>query len=175
MNLAATAVAACECMLLSGGRRTRLGGSLGVITGIIIAISIIIRQSGRIARYEGKKQRMTKRINAVITNKERKRMDKSLYGTVVKNDDKYRYLYTFTGLEEYEGMIFYDKSLWLKKVHVKGEKVTLLINENDMEEFWFEEEEEPGKGAVIGSVVIIVLAVLCELVIIRNWDRLPWW
>ena len=174
MNVAAIATVACEGMLLSGGRRSRLGGSLAVIEIIIIGILIIIQQSRRIARYEGKKQHMTKRINAVITNRERKKLDKSLYGTIVRGDE-YRYLYTFTGLEEYEGMIFYDKSLWLKKVHVKGEKVTLLINENDMEEFWFEEEEEPGKGAVIGSVVIIVLAVLCELVIIRNWDRLPWW
>lgn len=36
------------------------------------------------------------------------------------------------------------------------------------------DEDEPGKGILIASIVIIILAVLDWAFIIRNWNRLPW-
>ena len=88
---------------------------------------------------------------------------------------KDRYIYTFTGLDEYEGVIFYDKSLLLENVHAKGEKVSLLINEENVEEFWFEEENEPpGKGLPVLIIVLSFVALVNMACTIRGWDKLPW-
>lgn len=173
MNYIIAAVGEYGSILLGVGRHTRLGGIAVAITGIIFGIFVSIRQSRKIARYKGKKQRMTKRINVVITQRERKEMRETLDGKIYRTE-KYRYIYTFTGMGEYEGIIFYDESLLLKNAHVEGEKVSLLINEYNLKEFWFEEEEEPGKGILIGAILIFLCAVYIFAFTIRDWDSLPW-
>lgn len=118
---------------------------------IVIGISVYIWWSRRVSKFEEKKRHMTKRINVVIMKREKKAI----------NFSKDRYIYTFTGLDEYEGVIFYDKSLLLENVHAKGEKVSLLINEENVEEFWFEEENEPpGKGLPVLIIVLSFVALV---------------
>lgn len=88
---------------------------------------------------------MTKRINAVITGKVKMR---------------YTYIYTFIGLDEYEGVAFCDKWLESPAEHEIGETVSLLINEHNPEEFWFEgAKNDYGKYAIIFGV----LAIICIL------------
>lgn len=160
-------------ILLGMGRVTRLGGIGAAITCIIIGIFAFVRQLRKIIRYKGKKLRITKRINAVVINMERKRLSDTIDGMIFRNKE-YKYIYTFRVIDGYEGVIFYDKLLLLDNVHVKGEKVSLLINEYNLKEFWFEEEDEPGKGILIASIVIIIGAVFHWVYIIRYWNRLPW-
>lgn len=72
-------------LLGTAGRDTRLGRIGASITDIIIGIFGFILISREITRNKEKKQRMTKRINAVITNRERKKVAHS----------QYRYIYIY--------------------------------------------------------------------------------
>lgn len=147
-------------------RKSKMDLVAGVFC-LIFGIFACIRQSGIISRYKGKKQRATKRISAVITKRERIRIKARSSRPV------YRYLYTFTGLDEYEGVSFCDETLLLENVHVEGEKVSFLINPENPEEFWFEEEDEPGKGLIVCSVIIILGALMNIGLTIMVWERLP--
>lgn len=151
-------------ILLAVGRNTRLAGIGASVTGIIAGIVGFILISREITRNKEKKQRMTKRINVVITHRERKYIGHS----------QYRYIYTFTGLDEYEGVTFYDESLLLMKVHVKGEIVPLLINEYNLKEFWFEEKAELGQELLLIPIIAIFLSFMNLINTIVIWDRLPW-
>ncbi len=151
-------------ILLAVGRNTRLAGIGASVTGIIAGIVGFILISREITRNKEKKQRMTKRINVVITHRERKYIGHS----------QYRYIYTFTGLDEYEGVTFYDESLLLMKVHVKGETVPLLINEYNLKEFWFEEKAELGQELLLIPIIAIFLSFMNLINTIVIWDRLPW-
>ena len=152
MNLVTATAVAYESILLGVGRNTKSGGIITSVAGIIIGIFGFIYISREITRNEEKKRRMTKRINAVITYRERKDVGHS----------QYCYIYTFTGLDEYEGVTFYDESLLLTNVHVKGEIVTLLINEHNLEEFWFEEAERISyrKNAIVAWAIIFLVFVV---------------
>lgn len=132
-------------MLGTGGRNTRLGNIGITATGVIAGIVCFILISREIARNKEKKQRMTKRVNVVITNRERKCVGHS----------QYCYIYTFTGMGEYEGVTFYDESLLIAKVYVKGETVPLLINEYNLKEFWFEEKAELDPEILIIPFLVI--------------------
>lgn len=155
------------------GRRTR---SLYVIMGIFVigALVFCVWKTKKVFKYKKMKMRMTKRINAVIT--ERVEPGRRLSGS----DDYgpfYRYNYIFAGMDEYEGVIFHDRSYQVKKRYEVGETVSLLINEYNLEEFWFEEADEPGKEAVILWILWVVLVVFYLLLIKRmleKWDRIPW-
>lgn len=151
-------------ILLAVGRNTRLAGIGASVTGIIAGIVGFILISREITRNKEKKQRMTKRINVVITHRERKYIGHS----------QYRYIYTFTGLDEYEGVTFYDESLLLMKVHVKGETVPLLINEYNLKEFWFEEKAELGQELLLIPIIAIFLSFMNLINTIVIWGRLPW-
>ena len=164
VNLVTSAAVAYGSILLGVGRNTKSGGIITSVAGIIIGIFGFIYISREITRNEEKKRRMTKRINAVITYRERKDVGYS----------QYRYIYTFTGLDEYEGVTFYDKSLLLTTVHVKGETVTLLINEHNLEEFWFEEKLEPDKALLLLPILVIIISLINLPYTLVNWEKLPW-
>ena len=84
------------------------------------------------------------------------------------------YIYTFSGLDEYKGINFYDKSALVEKSHVVGERVSLLINEWNVEEFWFEEEVEPGKEIIVCSLILIFVTIIEVIIALDNWDSVPW-
>lgn len=49
------------------------------------------------------------------------------------------------------------------------------INEENVEEFWFEEENEPpGKGLLVLIIVLSFVALVDMACTIRDWDKLPW-
>ena len=165
MNYIIAAAGAYGNILLgTGGRNTRLGNIGITATGVIVGIVGFILISRGIARNKEKKQRMTKRVNVVITNRERKCVGHS----------QYCYIYTFTGMGEYEGVTFYDESLLIAKVHVKGETVPLLINEDNLKEFWFEEKAELGREILLIPIIVIFLSLMNLINTIVIWDRLPW-
>lgn len=72
-------------ILLGMGWVTRLGGIGAAITCIIIGIFALIRQLREIIRYKGKKLRITKHINAVVINRERKRLSDTIDGMIFRN------------------------------------------------------------------------------------------
>ena len=78
-------------------------------------------------KYENIKRHMTKRIKVKVTSK----MGRGFY----------RCAYHFSGLDEYEGITFYDPWLAVWARHKVGETVFLLVNEYNLKEFWFEEAE----------------------------------
>lgn len=150
--------------ILLHGYPTKSGYLLGIPLGLVLGIFGYIRESGKIARYEEKKQHMTKRIDVVIAKKER----------IELKWHHYRYIYTFSGLDEYKGISFYDKSALVEKSHIEGERVSLLINERNVEEFWFEEEVEPDKEVLILAIVVIFLSLVTIPFVIWEWESLPW-
>ena len=164
MNLVTATAVAYESILLGVGRNTKSGGIITSVAGIIIGIFGFIYISREITRNEEKKRRMTKRINAVITYRERKDVGHS----------QYCYIYTFTGLDEYEGVTFYDESLLLTNVHLKGEIVTLLINEHNLEEFCFEEKLELDKVILLLPILVIIISLMNLPYTLLNWEKLPW-
>lgn len=133
---------------------------------IIVGIFYFIWQFDRISKYKAKKRRISKCINAVITKRERIEIRTRSWKHV------YRYLYTFTGLDEYEGVTFCDETLLLECVHVEGEKVSLHINPDNPEEFWFEEADEPGQWILVCSVIMVVCALDIMKLTIERWERL---
>lgn len=164
MNFIIATVGTYESILL--GQSSRLD-IVGAAIGVILGLACFIWQLKKISKFEEKTRRMTKRISAVITKREKIQMK------VFRSSKKvYRYLYTFTGLNEYEGVIFCDEELLLEKVHVEGETVTLLINEENPEEFWFEEEDEPDKEFMVYSVVLIFISLMLAGNAIINWKQL---
>lgn len=78
-------------------------------------------------KYENIKRHVTKRINVKIIGKQGMRF--------------HHCVYRFTGLDEYEGITFYDPCLEVWARHKVGETVSLLVNEYNLKEFWFEEAE----------------------------------
>lgn len=102
-------------------------------------------------KYKKIKRHMTKRINVVITSKVHMRCS---------------YIYTFTGLDEYKGVTFHDAGLEVGYSHEIGEVVTLLINEYNLDKFWFEEAESisHGRGAIIGGIAIFLVFVVSVVI-----------
>ena len=164
VNLVTATAVVYEGILLGVGRNMKSGGIIASVVGIIIGILGFVYISREITRNEEKKRHMTKRINAVISYRERKDVGRS----------PYRYIYTFTGLDEYDGIIFYDESFLLTNVHVKGKIVTLLINEHNLEEFWFEEKLELDKVILLLPILVIIISLMNLPYTLLNWEKLPW-
>ena len=118
---------------------------------------------------------MTKRINVVIEEGRVSNRRDPTKPVPFQSFSKYGYI--FTRLDEYEGVTFDGRLLHVKTKYEKGEVVSLLINENNLKEFWFEEADDPGKR-VITSWIIWVLTVVVYLLymiqMLRKWDRLQW-
>lgn len=102
-------------------------------SGGIILFSFIVGiigclWEGRLAfKYKKIKRHLTKRINAVI-------IGSAKWGRY--------YIYCYSGLDEYDGIIFYDRCLEVRTEYEEGTIVSLLINEYNLEEFWFEEARQ---------------------------------
>ena len=123
-----------------------------VLAGILILGVFGCAWEGRLTfKYKKIKRHMTKRINVMIIGRLQMRRN---------------YIYWFTGLDEYKGVIFHDAGLEVRTRHEKGEIVSLLINEYNLEEFWFEEASsiDHGKGA-IGLGVVTFFCILLGVAI----------
>lgn len=97
-----------------------------------------------ISQYMDKRKYATKRNNAIVADR--------------KKSGLINYVYTFTGLDEYAGIAFCHKWLEVPTEHELGETVPLLINENNLDEFWFEEAKaDYGKYAIVfGALALFV-------------------
>lgn len=129
---------------------------------IIVIIAVCVWETRKTSRQKNMKLRMTKRINVVIESR-------------VGGSRGYRYF--FTGLEEYGGVLFNGMLLRVKKRFEKGEIVPLLVNEHKLEEFWFEDADEPGKwliAAWVAGVLGIFICTLCIVITIMDWETIPW-
>ena len=126
-----------------------------------IQLHLAVKEDSSI--YE-KRLHMTKRIDVTIMQKE----------IIELKWHHCCYIYTFSGLDEYKGINFYDKSALVEKSHVVGERVSLLINEWNVEEFWFEEEVEPGKEIIVCSLILIFVTIIEVIIALDNWDSVPW-
>lgn len=101
---------------------------------------------------------VTKRIDVIITGKK-----------VIEFNQYIRYVYTFSGTNEYKENIFYDSSARVATLYNEGQKVSLYINPENVEQFWFEEEDTPSKDTVFLAVILILVAVLIAVRAISKW------
>lgn len=150
--------------ILLRGRSTKLGYLTMIIICLVMGIFSYIWQSRKIALYKEKILHMTKRIDVTIMQKE----------IIEIKWHHCCYIYTFSGLDEYKGINFYDKLALVEKSHVVGERVSLLINEWNVEEFWFEEEVELGKEIIVCSLILIFVTIIEVIIALDNWDSVPW-
>ncbi len=116
---------------------------------VILGCIFLIWQLVVIFKYNTRRKHATKCINAVITDKK-----------VIEFNQYIRYNYLFVGADEYKGITFYDKFARVEKSYDVGKKVSLYIDPQDVDKFWFEDEEEPGKTNVVLAIILIFLAVL---------------
>lgn len=105
------------------------------------------------SKYKIIKRHVTKRIDVVITG--RVKLHRS-------------YTYSFLGLNEYEGVAFYDWWIRVQIEHEIGETVSLLINENNVEEFWFEEAIDYYRKDAIVLGVGMIMIFLCFILIVGS-------
>lgn len=156
------------------GRRTKSGViALGIY--VISYFIFCVWETRRVFRYKKMKMRMTKRINVVI--EERRVSNRRGSTEPVPFQSFSRYGYIFTGLDEYEGVTFDGRLLRVKTKYEKGEVVSLLINQYNQEEFWFEEADDPGKRVIAQWILwflTVVVYLLFMVQMLRNWDRLRW-
>lgn len=109
---------------------------------VILVVVLLIETFGcvweiRLAiKYKKIKRRMTKRINAEVTN---------------RVDTRYGYTYSFSGLADYKGITFKDEWLEVRARYEIGENVSLLINEYNLKEFWIEGARE---NQYISAIVV---------------------
>ena len=115
---------------------------------LLMSVIASIWVTKRAIKYENIKKHMTKRINVKIIGK----MGRGFYCCA----------YRFTGQGEYEGITFYDPWLEAWARHKVGETVSLLVNEYNLKEFWFEEAERISyrRTAIVAWVItFLVFAV----------------
>ena len=104
-------------------------------------------------KYENIKRHMTKRIKVKVTGK----MGRGFY----------RCAYHFSGLDEYEGITFYDPWLAVWARHKVGETVSLLVNEYNLKEFWFEEAERISYRRT--AVFMWIITFLCFVLMVGKF------
>lgn len=137
------------------------------VIDFILFIIILIWKTRTVFRQKTMRGRMTKRINAVIVERrESKWYEGPFHG----------YGYVFSGLNEYSGVTFDGRwSFRVKTRYEEGEMVSLLVNEFNPEEFWFEEAEEPGNDLIVWWIVVVAGIFICLPyipTIIMNWAQL---
>ena len=70
------------------------------------------------------------------------------------------YVYTFTGLDEYERITFYDKSVKLEEKFQIGENVFLHINPENLGQFFVENAAEPDKRIIFEISAMILMGLI---------------
>ena len=80
------------------------------------------------------------------------------------------YVYTFTGLDEYERITFYDKSVKLEEKFQIGENVFLHINPENLGQFFVENAAEPDKRIIfeISAMILMGLIIIQYLLYIAH-------
>ncbi len=135
--------------------------------GFILFIIILIWRTRMVFKQKKMRRRMTKRINAVIAERrEYKWYEGPFHG----------YGYVFSGMDEYRGVTFDGRwSFRVKTRYEEGEMVSLLVNEYNPKEFWFEEADDPGNDLIVWWIVVVVGVFICLSyipIIIRNWVQI---
>lgn len=136
-------------MTILANRKINAGDEKYALIILIFGIVGLIWQLAVILKYRNKRKHTTKRINAIITEKK-----------VVEYNQYIRYVYTFLGTDEYKGITFYDRSAKVKTSYKEGKKVSLYINPQKVEQFWFEEEEAPNEWSILLMIILILTASL---------------
>lgn len=116
-----------------------------------------------ISKYMDKRKYATKRINAVVAY----RKTSKLIG-IRSFHPVYYYVYIFTGLDEYEGVTFYDKSAKLEEQYRIGENVSLYINPENLGQFWVEKAKEMDKMIFSWIGLLILLGLMAIKIALKT-------
>lgn len=139
-------------ILLNGGINFDIVRRLMMLMIVIGEYGWYFREN---SKYLDKRKYATKRINAVVAYRKTSR----LIG-VRSFRPVYYYVYTFTGLDEYEGVTFYDTSLKLEEQYQIGEVVFLYINPENLGQFRVEKATELDKKMIFWIAAVILTGLL---------------
>lgn len=118
------------------------------ITVFVITILLFLWDLKRTYSMYARKRRCTQPVRAVISAKRE-----------IRHLHFSEYVYTFSGLDEYAGVTFYNRSARIRCEYMEDAEVELYVNPDRTREFWFEEEDMPGIFRVILSFFCIGLCL----------------